>query len=354
MKIILATPQDKTALGVTGGYCERALKALGHEVAVFDFRKRPYAQNKVISGMRSLIRPVFSAAPSLYDVPAVHAAVDKGLNRALVEKARVFRPDLLLVLLGENIAAESVSEIGRLGAVTANWLFDSLILPHRLDFMRRIAPAYDHIFLIDSPEVLRAADLQVRNIASILLGCDPSVHNRMVLSGAERERYGSAVAFIGTVTPEREKILEKLRGFDLKIWGRWQRKNPLLARAYRDKDLYESDAVKIFNAARIIIDIHGQYASGGNLYNVTPRVFEVPSSGGFLLTNDIPQLHGLYRVGEEIAVYKDGDDLKKLVEYYLAHGPEREKIAQAGYNRAHSEHTYAKRLETLIRTVRKR
>ncbi len=353
MRVLLASPQDRTVLGVIGYYCRRAIESLGHEVSVFDFRRSPYPKNRILSGIKNSLRAIMPQSISPYSIPGMRRAADKNINKDLINIAGAFKPDLFLALLGENITTETLDRIRSAGAITANWLFDSIILPNRLSFMRQVAEHYDHIFLIDSPDVLDKVDLNAKRISSIPLGCDPEVHKRVNLSGDEKKLYGSDIAFVGTVTPVREKILERFKDMDIKIWGRWDKPNPALAGRYQGKDIYGAEAVKVYNAAKIVIDIHGQYGVCDELFNVTPRVFEVPASGGFLLTNDIGQLRGLYKTKEELVTYPDANALDKLIGYYLSHDKERESVSEAGYLRAHRDHTYKKRLETLMNIIKR-
>ena len=349
MKVLLATPQDRTVLGTVGDYCRKALESLGHEVCVFDFRRRSRHGSRLTAYIKSLLRQLIPSTISPYNIPIVILASDKRINEELLDRARAIKPDLFLVLLGENITPESVEAIKRMGAVTANWLFDSIVLPHRLDFMQKVARSYDHIFLIDSPDVLDKVDLKANHIDSIPLGCDPDIHNRISLSPEDIKKYGCDIAFVGTVTPEREKVLEGLSDLDIKIWGRWQSRSARLDGHYQDKDVYGSEAVKIYNAAKVVVDIHGQFGLRDNIFNVTPRLFEVPASGALLITNNIPQARTLYKAGEEIVVYDDAASLRERIEYYLSHEEERKAIAERGYKRAHLDHTYAQRLTKLLK-----
>jgi spore maturation protein CgeB len=81
------------------------------------------------------------------------------------------------------------------------------------------------------------------------------------------------------------------------------------------------------------------------LVQVRLRDFEAPMSGAFYLVEYIPELEEFFEPGKEIACYTDPEDLVAKARYYLEHDDEREKIRQAGYKRAVSEHTWQKRLE---------
>src|SRR3989338_1459108 len=125
MKILLAIPEDMTALGIIGGYCKEALRELGHEVMTFDFRQHPYSKNKIISILKIVIRMFFASLPSPYDISTIKELTDKKINRLLLDQSYRFRPDLVLVLLGDTISPESINDIKRkIGAVTASWLPD--------------------------------------------------------------------------------------------------------------------------------------------------------------------------------------------------------------------------------------
>jgi len=354
MKILLAAPQDKEVLGIIGGYCKKALERLGNEVLVFDFRQHPYPKGKFTSCLKSRIRTLFPSMPSPYDVSIIKSLTEQKINRMLFDCVYKFRPDILLVLLGENILPQTITKVSQdLGAITLNWFHDSLLLSYRRSFLENISGFYDYIFIVDSLEVLRNRDIQAKRIETLALGCDPEVHRRTALSPEEIKKYGSDVAFVGTVTPEREKILEALADFNLKIWGRWPTESLRLKGCYQKQDIYKEEAVKVYNASKVIIDIHGLYGIEKEIFNVTPRVFEVPASGGFLLTNHIPQVCEFYKVKEEIITYKDINELKYLISYYLEHPQERQAISERAYQRAHREHTYLERLRMLLKTIKK-
>ncbi len=354
MKILFAAPQDETAQGIIAGYCADDLRALGHEVALFDFRRRPYSSSKFINVIKTAARKLFPAAPSPYDFSGIRAKVDAQINRMLLDLAGSFRPEVVLVFCGENIVLETLETLRReLKAVTVCWMLDTLFFPYRLKLMRELAPGYDYVFLIDSLEVLKKVEVKFNTVKTLPTGCQPFVHKKLSLTERELSFYGSDVAFVGTVTPEREKLLEQLSEFDLKIWGRWHNPSPNLKKCYCRKDVYGQEAVKIYNASKIILGIHSLLDDQNEIYNVTPRVFEVPASGGFLLTNLSLQIGEFYRLGEEMVVYNGIDDLKRLISYYLSHEQERDLVAQKACLRAHAEHSYQKRLEIILNTITK-
>ena len=59
-----------------------------------------------------------------------------------------------------------------------------------------------------------------------------------------------------------------------------------------------------------------------------------------------------YEDRKEIVYYRSRAECHELIDYYLAHPRERDKIAQAGFERTMREHTYRHRLEELLHVVK--
>lgn len=85
---------------------------------------------------------------------------------------------------------------------------------------------------------------------------------------------------------------------------------------------------------------------------VNQRVFDVPSCGAFLLTDHREQMEKLFEPGTEIAFYNDPEEIPGLVEKYQNDAEARKSIAEAGRKRVLADHTYDKRMETLVDIMR--
>lgn len=59
-------------------------------------------------------------------------------------------------------------------------------------------------------------------------------------------------------------------------------------------------------------------------------------------------LDSFYIPGREIAVFRSPREMIKQVIYYLNNPSERDAVAQAGYERTCSEHTYDRRLSEVL------
>lgn len=79
------------------------------------------------------------------------------------------------------------------------------------------------------------------------------------------------------------------------------------------------------------------------------RMWKVLGCGGFFLGGYVPDIESFAVDGQHCAWYRDPQHAAELIRHYLAHPTERERIARAGRAHALAHHTYAHRLEMLLR-----
>lgn len=63
-------------------------------------------------------------------------------------------------------------------------------------------------------------------------------------------------------------------------------------------------------------------------------------------------LKKLFQIDKEIVTFERIGELKEKVAYYISHEDDREEITMSFYLRAQKEHTYEKRLKTLMASVK--
>ncbi len=100
----------------------------------------------------------------------------------------------------------------------------------------------------------------------------------------------------------------------------------------------------IFNQSRINLNITSKIIRTG----LPLRIFDILSSGGFLISNYQEEIPELFEPGEELVVYTDLEELKYLVGYYLDHDRERERIAKQGFIKLRDNYTYEKQMEKML------
>ncbi|MFA5032179.1 MAG: glycosyltransferase [bacterium] len=147
---------------------------------------------------------------------------------------------------------------------------------------------------------------------------------------------------------KRQEVLENILSCGLRIYGDtgWHKlfKNVTLLPAVN----YYTQLPLVYNGSEINLNITSfQMPEGCN-----QRVFDVPAAGGFLITDERKTLIDLFIPKEEVITFKDKEELKELVNFYLQHSTERKKIAKKARQRVLQEHTYVHRASSIIETMR--
>ena len=107
---------------------------------------------------------------------------------------------------------------------------------------------------------------------------------------------------------------------------------------------YYDMAPFVFKHAKINLNITLRSIKSG----IPLRAFDVCGAGGFLLTNYQADFMDCYVPGEDFVYYESKDDMLTKIEYYLKHEDERKAIAQNGFERTATNHTYKHRIEEMI------
>jgi spore maturation protein CgeB len=81
------------------------------------------------------------------------------------------------------------------------------------------------------------------------------------------------------------------------------------------------------------------------------RVFEVSGAGGLLLTEPSEDLGRYFTAGEEIVVFENVKELSEAAIEALTNDAWRLRVASAGFERCHREHTMSLRLQAVLEAV---
>jgi len=104
---------------------------------------------------------------------------------------------------------------------------------------------------------------------------------------------------------------------------------------------------ELYNQAKININL----TQIQNLDALPQRMYHVLASGGFLLTNYFEEIESLFKPGVHLETFRDFDEMKSKVEYYLKHEDERLKIACAGHEEFMAKHTMISRLSFILEKI---
>lgn len=317
--------------------CAKGLSELGHKAELYLFQPHRYSS---ILGLKGLFRIEYLAAEAF-----------------LSKKIEDFRPELVLVIKGDEVSSDTVKMIRqKFSLPVANWWIDD---PCLLSVSSALSPAYDVFFTNDPDSVPVHEAAGCRKSRFLTFACDPDLHRKAALGGAERAKYGSDLVFVGLLTPRRVEFLEALSGFDLKIWSnRFTReflpeRNVVVQRDIHKtspifgnilgREVWDEELIKIYSAAKVVLNIHAHGKSDPNI-----RVFEATGCGSFLLTENRRLLGDFFEPGYELDCFDSVKSLKELAGYYVRNAADREKIAAAGQKRAYKDHTYRIRMKEML------
>ena len=91
-----------------------------------------------------------------------------------------------------------------------------------------------------------------------------------------------------------------------------------------------------------------------DIVGVNTRAFELAASGACQVVDLKDELPALFTPGEEVVAYRDLDEMKKHLTYYLAHPDEARAIGGNAMKRALQEHTLRHRIEEILAVVEQR
>ena len=286
-----------------------ALSALGHEVTFFEaWNRRSYA--------------TFAE-----------------LNCQLLRVVDEVRPDMVFtVLLSYEIWLETLDLIREaLGCPVLNWGTDDSW--KYAQFSRFIAPHVDRYATTYESALERFRTDGIRNAVLTQWAASSAALREPVPATACKYQ----VSFVGSAYGRRARWIAGLakRGVQAECFGHgWP--NGAVA-AERIPEIIRSSVISV------------NFSEAGQAFTtarqIKARVFEVPGSGGFLLTQTAPGLGRFYLPGLEIETFDSQDELAAKVERYLADSEARDRVARAGYLRTRREHTYEERFSRLLADI---
>lgn len=299
-----------------------ALDGMGHEVTAFDFLARE------------------------------HAVGREAMNAELLSIAERSEPDVaFFFLFKEEVAASTIEAIQ---APTVNWFADD---HWRFDdFTRHFAPSFDWSVTTDAESLPKYRALGYDRVILSQWACNRYSYDRVT------DELAHNVTFIGQPHGGREKLVSSLQeaGYPVECWGYgWPNGRVdhdemvrIFASSAINLNLSNSSTMSWTPRMRVGAVVRGRRPwSPKRRSQIKGRTFEVPGSGGFLLTEHVPHLGEYFDIGREIATFDSDRDLTKQVRYWLEHPEERAAVADAGYRRVRAEHTYDHRFQAIFRRM---
>ncbi len=316
------------------------------------------------------------------------------MNNRLMEVAKTEKPDLMFtVLFTDEFDASVLRNVTEdLGIVTINWFCDDHWRFERYSSLW--APCFRWVVTTAESAVPKYAQIGYHNVIKSQWACNTFLYRRMSLP------LEYDVTFIGQPYGQRRKVIEQLRdaGINVRTWGQ----------GWDSGRASQNEMIRIFNTSRINLNLTAAYGAhsenkqesvsrkrhhlwrllehipfttsrkastigctqippqsefaqstvpkpawpaGHTTEQIKGRNFEVPGTGGFLLTENAAHLEDYYKLGEEVVNFHSTEEMIEKVRYYLTHEEERAGIAEAGYQRTLKDHTYRQRFQEIFAQI---
>ncbi|MBA2372261.1 MAG: glycosyltransferase family 1 protein [Chloroflexi bacterium] len=277
-----------------------------------------------------------------YDFIARHKQLGKRtMNDELLQFVADMSPDVaVFVLFKDEIDIETVRSLTASGVRTFNWFCDD---HWRFDsFSRHYAPAFSLVSTTHAESVPRYHRMGCQNVVLSQWACNRYGYGRRA------EHLTHDVTFVGQPYGNRRATVRRLctAGFDVHSWGY----------GWKSGRLEHAEMVQVFGSSRINLNLSNAWRE--RLWRRRPavgqikaRIFEIAGSGGFVLTERAPHLADYFELEHELSTFSDEDELVEKVAYWLANEEERRSVADAGYRRVMSEHTYDHRFMEIFRAL---
>lgn len=306
----------------------KALQAQGHDVTTFCYdvprNLSERVGNKLLHDLPEQLR--WSSAAAVLTGRAIRALRDT-------------RPEVVIVIKGDQLGSEWWTELDQSGAARVTWLYDELRrMRYTKESLKRLGPVASY-----SP--LDTTTLVEWGVSAIHLPL--AYDHRMKFKPVQQNE----ITFVGARYASRERVLVELRdeGLAVKAYGRtWSRDllDVIRTRQLRGAgvpagpDLSREHAYSVMAGSPATLNLHGDQDG------FTMRTFEAPGVGGLQLV-DRPDVHQYFDVGSETLAFSNKEELTDLSRRAFTDKSWAQRIRVAGRRRAMAEHTFDHRVKVL-------
>ena len=304
------------------------LLTLGHQVRIFAYRRDN----------------------PLYKNVGTKAAYQLWILRRLERLCLDWRPALVLVIKGGPVTPGLIRRVkARLDTLFLNFFPDNPLWMIPFDHIE----AYDLFFTKERYAMRSLQQVGIRNLHYLPMYCVPALHHPVTLTDEERKRYAAPIAFVGSHYRYRERFVRELVDYPLRLWGAGWRNaaDPAVRRLVAGPAVWGRAKLMIYSGSTLSLNHHHPM---NDIVGVNTRTFELAASGACQVSDLKEELPSLLRPGEEVLAYRDLGDLRRLLDYYLAHEDEARAIGMNAMKRALGEHTLRHRIEEILGVVEER
>lgn len=278
------------------------------------------------------------------------------LQPAILKFADEVKPDLIFFILFQDQFYQETLDKLKSKYTTFNWFGDD---SWRFDdFTCRYARSFTFCSTTDKFSFHRYHALGQKNVimsqwAVINTPPPPSID----------VEYEFDVSFVGGFNYFRDWFIKTLRkrGIKVEAFGNgWpnamvslERMNEIFLKSKINLNLSNSKSYDIRYVLSHPIRMAHTLKTKKDATQIKARHFEIPYNGGFQLSDYSAGLEEYYIIGKEVACYKDVDEARTMIQYYLDQDDERELMKRLAFEKSVDHHTYKHRLKEIIRIITK-
>lgn len=303
------------------------LSALGHEVRTFAYRRDN----------------------ALYKNRGTKAAYHLWILRRLERRCLEFRPSVVLVIKGGPVTPGAIRRIkAKTDAVVVNVFPDNPLWMIPLECVE----AYDLFFTKERYALNSLQGAGLRNLHYLPLYCVPGLHHPLTPTEEEQRRFAAPVAFVGSRYPYRERFMQALADYPIRLWGPgWTAVVEPALRARAGPPVFGREKLLVYACSALSLNHHHPL---NDIVGVNTRTFELAAAGACQVVDLKDDLPALFKPGEEVVAYRDLPELRRQLDFYLAHPEEAAAIGENARRRALAEHTLRHRIEAILTAIEDR
>jgi spore maturation protein CgeB len=273
----------------------------------------------------------------------------RNFNRAVEERIMKCEAPVVLIFKGEFLMPETLYNLRRRGITVVYYYPDNPFPPHASQRPETLAAALEtDLYLVWSEALVeKLRDAGVRNPRFLPFGWDP-----IAFPYQSDRPQGSwpGVLFLGGWDREREEFLEELashvplRIYGPGYWGSRTKLHSRLRRCWQGSELRTVNAARCIRESAICINIlRTQHIIDGKPDGLIMRHFEVPGSGGFLLSTRGGGATRLFPEGKTGAYFTGMAECLELVKTYIGDSRCRRDLAERAHAEIAMHHKYKDR-----------
>lgn len=272
-------------------------------------------------------------------------------EQSILPYLQSFKPDYVFNDGGNNRFYKIFPYVEEYGIPHIYWAIEDPVQFEELSLL--YAPRSSHIFT-PCQESIADYNRHGHDAHLLMFACHPQFHR----SAPPDPRFNHDIIFVGNnygYHPARMKgvndILRALvdNNYDIKIYGNewWlDTSQPYyIGPSHYGGIMANEDLPAACATAKIIIGLHSVDTS---LTMMSMRTFEILGAGGFYLTQWTPSIEYHFKNHYHLVWSKSSVETFELVNWYLEHPEERQRIARQGQQEVYEKHTYHHRLQSIL------